>query len=121
MFPKSNKNPAINERKQITSRKPDPGIPYASHFNKKRLQVNIPPESQIDMDRVKEATTANYIPEVEANELKDILYVLNETKRLFAGSDIKWLASQLRGKNDDVDKIHLLIKHLPTFSAPKTA
>ncbi|GBM77749.1 hypothetical protein AVEN_47411-1 [Araneus ventricosus] len=88
---------------------------------KKRLQFNIPPESQIDMDRVKEATTANYIPEVEANELKDILYVLNETKRLFAGSDIKWLASQLRGKNDDVDKIHLLIKHLPTFSPPKTA
>ncbi|GBO16543.1 hypothetical protein AVEN_150123-1 [Araneus ventricosus] len=121
MFPKSNKNPAINERKQITSRKTDPSIPYASHFNKKRLQVNIPPESQIDMDRVKKATTANYIPEVEANELKDILYVLNETKRLFAGSDIKWLASQLRGKNDDVDKIHLLIKHLPTFSPPKTA
>ncbi|GBM86411.1 hypothetical protein AVEN_34037-1 [Araneus ventricosus] len=121
MFPKSNKNPSLNERKQITSRKSDPSIPYASHFNKKRLQVNIPRESQIDMDRVKEATTANYIPEVEANELKDILYVLNETKRLFSGSDIKWLASQLRGKNDDVDKIHLLIKHLPTFSPPKTA
>ncbi|GBN57610.1 hypothetical protein AVEN_141751-2-1, partial [Araneus ventricosus] len=92
MFPKSNKNPAINERKKITSRKTDPSIPYASHFNKKRLQVNIPPESQIDMDRVKEATTANYIPEVEANELKDILYVLNETKRLFAGSDIKFVS-----------------------------
>ncbi|GBO05500.1 hypothetical protein AVEN_270966-1 [Araneus ventricosus] len=119
MFPKSNKNPAINERKQITSRKTDPSIPYASHFNKKRLQINIHPESQIDMDRVKEATNANYIPEVEANELKDILYVLNETKRLFADSDIKWLASQLRGKKDDVDKIHLLIKHLPTFSPPK--
>ncbi|GBM90155.1 hypothetical protein AVEN_20279-1 [Araneus ventricosus] len=87
----------------------------------KQIHVNIPPESQIDMDRVKEATTANYIPEVEANELKDILYVLNETKRLFAGSDIKWLASQLRWKNDDVDKIHLLIKHLPTLSPPKTA
>ncbi|GBN08041.1 hypothetical protein AVEN_134284-1 [Araneus ventricosus] len=121
MFPKSNKNPAINERKQITSRKTDPSISYASHFNKKKLQVNIPPESQIGMDRVKEAATANYIPEVEANELKDILYVLNDTKRLFAGSDIKWLASQLRGKDDDVDKIHLLIKHLPTFSPPKIA
>ncbi|GBN39853.1 hypothetical protein AVEN_103917-1 [Araneus ventricosus] len=118
MYPKSNKNSAINEMKQITSRKTDPSIPYASHFNKKK-KVNIQPERQIDM--VKEATTANYIPEVEAKELKDILYVLNETKRLFAGSDIKWLASQLRGKSDDIDKIQLLIKHLPTFFHPETA
>ncbi|GBM90131.1 hypothetical protein AVEN_20261-1 [Araneus ventricosus] len=72
------------------------------------------------MDRINETTTANYIPEVDANELKDILYILNETKRLFTGSDIKCLASQLRGKYDDVDKFHLLIKHLPTFSPSKT-
>ncbi|GBM86695.1 hypothetical protein AVEN_147623-1 [Araneus ventricosus] len=97
MFPKSNKNPAINVRKQITLRKTDPSFSYACHLNNKRSRVNIPSESQVDMDRVKEANTANYIPEVEANELKDILYVLNEAKRLFAGSDIKWLASQLRG------------------------
>ncbi|GBO15837.1 hypothetical protein AVEN_243924-1 [Araneus ventricosus] len=103
MFHKSNKNPDINGRKQISSRKTDPSVSYASHFNRKTLHVNIPTESQIDMDRVKEATTANYIPEMEPNELKDILYELNETKRLFGGSDIKWLASQLRGKNDDVD------------------
>ncbi|GBN08604.1 hypothetical protein AVEN_72663-1 [Araneus ventricosus] len=120
MFPKSIKKPAINERKQITWRKTDHSISSASHFNKKRFQVNISPESPTDMDRVKEATTVIYIPEEEANEMKDILYVLNETKILFAGSDIKWLASQLRRQNDDVDKIHLLIKHLNSFSPPKT-
>ncbi|GBN26293.1 hypothetical protein AVEN_22755-1 [Araneus ventricosus] len=81
MVPKSNKNPAINERKQIASRKTDPSFSYDSHVNKKRLHVNILPESQIVMDRVKEATTAIYIPEVEANGRKDILYVLNDTKR----------------------------------------
>ncbi|GBM96395.1 hypothetical protein AVEN_142706-1 [Araneus ventricosus] len=87
------KKTSINKKKQITSRKTDSSISYASHFNRKRLQVNIPPENQIDMNGVKGASTAIYIPEEEANELKDIPYVLSETKRLFAGSDIKWLAS----------------------------
>ncbi|GBN20607.1 hypothetical protein AVEN_209451-1 [Araneus ventricosus] len=86
----------------------------------KKITGQNTPESQIGIDRVKEGTIAIYIPEEEANELKDILYILNETKRLFAGSDIKWLASELRGKTDGVNKILLLIKHLPTFSSPKT-
>ncbi|GBM66483.1 hypothetical protein AVEN_129269-1 [Araneus ventricosus] len=89
MFPKWSKKHTINERKQITSRRTDPSTP----LEQKKITGQYTPESQIDMDRVKDATTAIYIPEEEVNELKDILYMLSETKRLSAGSDIKWLAS----------------------------
>ncbi|GBO33164.1 hypothetical protein AVEN_44989-1 [Araneus ventricosus] len=116
-FPKSKKNKIRSNYGEF-----DPKIPYARITNSKINDRAIPNNDKPTRVDIKKTTQlAKVLPENIQSDLDDTLYVINEVKRLFSGTNLKLLAQSLRNENDDVDKLHSVLKYFPSLTNPASS
>ncbi|GBO19933.1 hypothetical protein AVEN_113863-1, partial [Araneus ventricosus] len=100
----------------------DPRIPYARIANSNINDRSIPNNDKpIRVDLKETSQSAKFLPENIQSDLDDLLYVINEVKRLFNGTNLKLLAQSLRNQNYDVDKLHSILKYFPSLTNPASS
>ncbi|GBN80277.1 hypothetical protein AVEN_37044-1 [Araneus ventricosus] len=103
-------------------REVDPKFPYARIANSNINDRAIPNNDKPNLVDLKETSQlAKFLTENIQSVLDDLLYVINEVKRLFNGSNLKLLAQSLRNQNDDVDKLNSVLKYFPSLTNPASS
>ncbi|GBM12415.1 hypothetical protein AVEN_203335-1, partial [Araneus ventricosus] len=72
------------------------------------------PDSEQDLSELKDKPTTINLHREKVESLSDILFILNEFKKIFGNTNIKNLALMLRQTDNDIDRAQLLITNLNT-------
>ncbi|GBM27854.1 hypothetical protein AVEN_209480-1 [Araneus ventricosus] len=111
-FPKT----AVNNIRSIKpSRRVDPKVTYSAiarqNYDNENDDLPINDNESVDLRAPPEEVSVTVSPQ-QVDALKDILYVLDEFKRIFGKSDIHEIAKKLKTANNDLDRLQVLVKLL---------
>ncbi|GBM38591.1 hypothetical protein AVEN_54345-1 [Araneus ventricosus] len=115
MFPKT----AVNNYRQIkTARRVDPKISFSAitreNLNKDNasLKDNMSVYSEQDDMGISQPEVSVTVTPQKVDALKDIIYILNEFKRIFGKTDFNAIVQKLKSTDNDVDKIQVIVNSL---------
>ncbi|GBO39643.1 hypothetical protein AVEN_215701-1 [Araneus ventricosus] len=115
MFPKT----AVNNYRQVkTSRRVDPKISFSAITRENHNNDNASIKDNMsvyseheDLGISQPEVTVTVTPQ-KVDALKDIIYILDEFKRIFDKTDIGGIARKLKSIDNDVDKLQVIVNSL---------